>query len=226
MAAEGEELPGDRRGAIGGADDLPHIVPGLPGEIRCAQQEVAEAQDDLHHVVDLVRHTAGKGADHFHPLRLLQPLLELPRRLLGSDALGDVPDDEVRGRAAPIHEGDGPDFHREVGAVQPMQGLQNGRRRLRRAARLGQLGLHSLQVRGVEEGVDRLPDALGPPGSARQPDGGGVGENDPLPIVDQDAVRRQFDELLVPLVTLPPSSRRASGGPGTHQDPRARATAL
>lgn len=55
----------------------------------------------------------------------------------------------------------------------------------------------------MKKGVDRQAGQLVPGCRARKLDRGGVGEDDALAIVDQDAVGSQFDELSVSLVALP-----------------------
>ena len=73
---EGEQLGGDRGGTVRGPMNLTHF--GLMREIGRVEQHGAEAQDDRHHVVDLVRDPSGEAADRVHALGLDQPLLRRP----------------------------------------------------------------------------------------------------------------------------------------------------
>ena len=93
LAGEGEQLPGDVRGPGAGLDDLADLC--APGVVRleAAEQELAEADDPGHHVVDFVRHAAGEPAGGLHPLRAAELVLD-------PFALGDVPIDPPEHRRA------------------------------------------------------------------------------------------------------------------------------
>ena len=100
-------------------------------------------------------HTTRERTRRFHPLDLVEPLLHLLRRQLHRETIGDVADDEVGGGLTMVHEGDGPHFDFEVGAVQSMESVSHGRGELQRADRIGEPGLNRLEVGRVEERVDR-----------------------------------------------------------------------
>ena len=89
LAGEGEELAGDVGGAGAGLDDLLDVGAAGVALLQAPEQELAEADDAGHHVVDLVRHAARELAGGLHPLRAAQLLLHpLP---LGDVAV-DAPD--------------------------------------------------------------------------------------------------------------------------------------
>ena len=54
----------------------------------------------------------------------------------------------------------------------------------------------------MEEAVDRLADELIPMGRAREPDGGGVGQEDPIAVVDEDGIRRKLHQLQIARLAL------------------------
>jgi len=83
LAAEGQKLLGHPGGSDRGLTDLDHVPVALLRQIGGARKQVAEPQDDSHHVVHFVRHPAGQPADCLHPLRPPEPLL-------GSLELGHV----------------------------------------------------------------------------------------------------------------------------------------
>ena len=83
LAGEGEELAGDVGGPGARADDLVHVAAAGVLLGKAAEQELAEADDPGHHVVDLVRHAAGETAGRLHPLRPAQLILH-PRRSVTS----------------------------------------------------------------------------------------------------------------------------------------------
>ena len=62
---------------------------------RLAEQELAEADDPGHHVVDLVGHAARQAAGRLHPLRP-------PELLLDPLPLGDVAVDAAEQRRAAV----------------------------------------------------------------------------------------------------------------------------
>ena len=77
LAAEGEELTRQRRGAIDGHQDLGQIL--LRHLVRqLGLEEARVAGDDGQQVVEIVRDAAGHPADDFHLLRLAQLRFEQP----------------------------------------------------------------------------------------------------------------------------------------------------
>ena len=81
LASEGQELAGERGGAIGGAADLVHGAAALVGGPRA--QRLAPAVDHRQQVVEVVGHAAGQLAHRVHLARLAQLLFEMR-------AFGDV----------------------------------------------------------------------------------------------------------------------------------------
>ena len=75
--AEGEELPGERRGARRRLADLHDVVaPRVRGSDR-VEQELDVAADGGEQVVEVVRDAAGELADGLHLLRLAELRLQL-----------------------------------------------------------------------------------------------------------------------------------------------------
>ncbi len=83
LAAEGEQLAGQRRGAFGGARDFL----GRAAQVRLGseafEQEFRVTQNHHQKIVEIVSDASGETADGFHLLRLAQLLFE-------GAALGDV----------------------------------------------------------------------------------------------------------------------------------------
>ncbi len=82
LAAEREQLLGQRRGAFTGP---PHLLDvgarGMPG-FEFLEHQVAVAEDGREQVVEVVRDAAGQAADGLHLPRLLELFLERVARLL------------------------------------------------------------------------------------------------------------------------------------------------
>ena len=95
LPPEAEELAGEVHRPLGRLPDLVGVRPPDVLPLQRGQQEVAEAHDDHHHVVEIVGHAAGEPPDGLH-------LLRLPDLLLGLDPLGDVAADadDTRHRSA------------------------------------------------------------------------------------------------------------------------------
>ena len=93
MAAEGEQLLGQRGGPL----------PGLPDFLRVFSERIAwrhaqldvftVADDDSQEIVEIMRDPAGQASHRFHLLRLAELLFALPQYLFGMLALGNVPAD-------------------------------------------------------------------------------------------------------------------------------------
>ncbi len=72
LAAEGQQLPGERSGAVG---CLFHLLDAEPQRRRirhAVEQELRVAFDDHQQIVEVVRHASGELADGLHLLRLAQ----------------------------------------------------------------------------------------------------------------------------------------------------------
>ena len=80
LATEREELGGDPAGSDRRLEDLFHLAPALGGEVGSPRQEVAEAKNDRHHVVDFVSHAPGQTPHRLHTLGPLEPLLRALER--------------------------------------------------------------------------------------------------------------------------------------------------
>jgi hypothetical protein len=70
-AREGEQLPGERGGAIGAAADHLEVAAGVGLGVRVLQ-DLERAADDVQRVVEIVRDTAREQAERFHFLRVRQ----------------------------------------------------------------------------------------------------------------------------------------------------------
>ena len=92
LAAEGQELPGQRRRALAGLLHLQQIVLERVALAHAVQREPGVAQDHGEQVVEVVRHAAREAADGLHLLRRPELLLELLALRLRPLALGDVPE--------------------------------------------------------------------------------------------------------------------------------------
>jgi hypothetical protein len=73
---EGEQLGGDGSGTVRGPMNLTQF--GLMRGIGRVEEHGAEAQDDRHHVVDLVGDASREASHRVHALRLAQSLLRYP----------------------------------------------------------------------------------------------------------------------------------------------------
>ena len=82
LAAEGEELPRERSGALGRAPDLLDVGTGADRRAELVEQQIRVAEDRGQDVVEVVRDAAGEPAHRFHLLRLAQLHLAVPQRLL------------------------------------------------------------------------------------------------------------------------------------------------
>ena len=71
LAREGQELPHQRRGAVGVLLDLDDVLERRIGRLVGVEQEVGRHHDGGQHVVEVVRDAAGELADQFHLLLLL-----------------------------------------------------------------------------------------------------------------------------------------------------------
>ena len=83
LPAEGEQLAGEPRRAVGRLADLGDVFSARVGGAQVIQQQVGIAGDRREDVVEVVRHAAGQAPHSLHLLRLAQLLLQ-------ADALGDV----------------------------------------------------------------------------------------------------------------------------------------
>ena len=87
-AGEGENLPGESGGPLGGALDLHHLTTHLdPADVLAAQQHVAVAEDHAEQVVEVVSNASGQLADRLHLLRLEQLFFARSQGLFGLPAL-------------------------------------------------------------------------------------------------------------------------------------------
>ena len=76
-AREGEKLAHKARGPVGVLLDLHDVLEGRIGGPVVGEQQIAVADDRLQHVVEIVRHAAGKLAHRVHLLRLRELFLDL-----------------------------------------------------------------------------------------------------------------------------------------------------
>ena len=95
-----------------------------------------------------------------------------------------------------VHEGNRSDLNLGISAVEPMQGIAYRRSERDDTVIIRELSLDTFEVRGVKEGVDRQADDLGTGCRAREPDGRRVDEDHPFPVMDEDAVGSQFNQLV------------------------------
>ena len=77
LAAEGQQLAGQRRAAFAGALNFLHEVPGRRILAQFLKKDCAIAENDGHDVVEVVRHAASQSTDRFHFLRLPQLVFQL-----------------------------------------------------------------------------------------------------------------------------------------------------
>ena len=145
LAAEGEDLPDQIGGAVGGLDHRAEVFTHRGISLELHPGKLGVAADCGQDVVEIVRDAAGKLAERFHLLRLQQ-------MLLGLFALGDVRDnsnvaDELIGGIPDLKNPD-PDpanlARRSDDAVLDFQaGSAVGQR--------GEGGLHPLAVHGQDK---------------------------------------------------------------------------
>ena len=82
LAAEGQQLLREQRGAFAGPPHLLDVATRRVGGLEIVEHEVAVAEDGGQQVVEVVRHPAGQAAHRLHFARLLQLLFEGATRLL------------------------------------------------------------------------------------------------------------------------------------------------
>ncbi len=70
VAAEGEQLAGERRGTIGGAHDLQRVCAPRVVVVEAGHEELAVAADRGQEVVEVVRDTAGEPSNRLELLRV------------------------------------------------------------------------------------------------------------------------------------------------------------
>src|SRR5213075_1578830 len=83
FSAEQEQLPGQVRGPLGGAQDLVQIAARPFSQVVSLQHHVQVALHDRQEVVEVMRYSAGQAADRVH-------LLDLPQLFLNLFAVRDV----------------------------------------------------------------------------------------------------------------------------------------
>src|SRR6185312_448274 len=184
-AAERQQLTGEARGAVGGAQNLAEPVRQILVAAMVGAQQLTVGDDGGEQVVEVVRDTAGEMADGFH-------LLRLPELFLEAFAVRDVANDgEHAGRTV------GDEAHRDrLGldgrAVQatervldqahgfaPVQNALDSRRR-----RLLALDRHDVEQRTTDYFPWRA--------SAEQREHRRVDEIDDAVALDHDAVGREL----------------------------------
>ncbi len=108
LAREGEELPGELSGALGGDTDLIEVpAQRIVGGERLERQ-LTEAGDRGEEIVEVVRDPTGEPSDGLHPLPLAQLRLELPVPgdvALDADDVRRVPDSGGRDRGRDLDPG-------------------------------------------------------------------------------------------------------------------------
>jgi hypothetical protein len=121
LAAEGEELSGQRGGPGGGALDLFDVLVHLAARRDVVEREAREAEDDGEQVVEIVRYAARQPSYRLHLLCLPELLLRLSERGLGLSTdrqiAGDLGDPDDRPRGVP-NRGDS-DGDLDLGTVLP-----------------------------------------------------------------------------------------------------------
>ncbi len=90
LAAERQELTGQRTGALSGFLDLFEVGQDVGLVPRALGDERGVAEDGREQVVEVVRHAAGQLADCFHLLRLPELILARAQCLFGRLALGNL----------------------------------------------------------------------------------------------------------------------------------------
>ncbi len=91
-AAEGEQLLGHGGGFFGGAANLVEINERRRIGGQGALEEFGAAAENHQHVVEVVGHTAGQAAKHFHFLDLAHLRFQALLLLLQADSVADVLD--------------------------------------------------------------------------------------------------------------------------------------
>ena len=76
LAAEGEQLPRQRRRALGGLANLRHVLMQNMIRRKLLQGHIAVAENRREDVVEIMRHAAGQLPDGLHFLRLLKLFLQ------------------------------------------------------------------------------------------------------------------------------------------------------
>ena len=79
LAAEREQLPRERGGALRRSPDLPHVAARQIVGRQLFEQQIGVAEDGRQHVVEVVGDAAGEPTDGFHLVRLPQALLAVAR---------------------------------------------------------------------------------------------------------------------------------------------------
>ena len=92
LAAEGQQLPGQRGGAVGRALDFLDVLAAAIVHRQSIQQKIRIAEDRGEDVVEVVRDAAGKTADRLHLLRLAQLRLAQAERGFGGALTGEIAD--------------------------------------------------------------------------------------------------------------------------------------
>src|SRR5579872_4617219 len=110
LARKRHKMPHQAGRAIGALPDLHDVLERWIGRLVRVEQKIGREQDQIEHVVEIVRHAAGELADRVHFLLLDQPALELALlgrlqriddgRLLIAFLLADGGDVKARGSLA------------------------------------------------------------------------------------------------------------------------------
>src|SRR5207249_10303289 len=96
LAAEGQQLPRERAGALRRLVDLERVRAPRIGRLERADEQVGVAADRGQEVVEVVRDPAGQAADRLHLLRLAQLLVSRAELGLDAAALDRGPEDSGR----------------------------------------------------------------------------------------------------------------------------------
>ncbi len=89
-AAEHQQLPGQRRGALGGAADLVDVLADRRVLVELVARERDAGEDHRQQIVEVVGDTAGELADALQALCLSEAVLELGAVALGAATVGQV----------------------------------------------------------------------------------------------------------------------------------------
>src|SRR5579864_8274570 len=76
LSAEGQQLPGQGRSAVGGKLNGAALLEQRARRIQLRQNDLCIATDDHQQVVEVVSHTTGQASNGFHLLRLAELILE------------------------------------------------------------------------------------------------------------------------------------------------------
>ena len=76
LARKRHKMPHQAGGAIGALPDLHDVLERRIGRLVRVEQKIGRQQDQIEHVVEVVRHAAGELADRVHLLLLDEPALE------------------------------------------------------------------------------------------------------------------------------------------------------